>query len=209
MTMVPNPRWSGACMGGPPRSVHVIVSGSPSSRQRTSTWPSSVDSAPYLPALVASSCSARPTASAAVAFKCNFGPCTVIRDPMRSAKCASWARAKSSSSAARCWSRSSRSWRAFAVARFARIYPLFALTTLATVAVVTLAGATPAFYVNPLILSKIQAGDSCHGVDRLDTQNSNIEALSKRFRNPNQREDAGGTRPHDSRPAADARTDCG
>src|SRR5258706_5696997 len=65
---------------------------SPAVRQEMSTRPISVDSAPYFPALVASSCSASPIACAAVAFKRNFGPCTVIRDPTRSARYASWAR---------------------------------------------------------------------------------------------------------------------
>ena len=64
----------------------MIVKISPSNRQTTSTRPASTDSAPYLPALVASSWTARPMAWAAAAFRRSFGPPTAIRDPTRSAK---------------------------------------------------------------------------------------------------------------------------
>ena len=93
-TVLPKPRRSGRDTGGPLRSVQLMVKTSPSSRQRTVTRPASVESAPYLPALVASSCSVRPMAWAAAAFRCSFGPSTAIRDPIRSAKCASWARTR-------------------------------------------------------------------------------------------------------------------
>jgi hypothetical protein len=53
----------------------------PSTCDRTSTRPPSVESAPYLPALVASSCSARPIACAAAAFSHSFGPPAAIRAP--------------------------------------------------------------------------------------------------------------------------------
>src|SRR5262249_2852958 len=53
---------SGGDTGGPLRSVQFIAKMSPSSCQPTSTRPASTDSSPYLPALVASSCSARPIA---------------------------------------------------------------------------------------------------------------------------------------------------
>src|SRR5260370_32967021 len=57
--------------------------------QQISTRPLSVDSAPYLPALVASSWSASPMACAEAAVRRNLGPSTAIREPMRLAKCAS------------------------------------------------------------------------------------------------------------------------
>jgi hypothetical protein len=76
--------------------VQFIVNVSPSAPQPISRRPASVESAPYFPALVASSCSASPMACAAAAFKRNLWPCTTIREPMRSAKGASWARTRSS-----------------------------------------------------------------------------------------------------------------
>src|SRR5258708_6558530 len=78
MTVLPKPRRFGADTGGPLRSVQLITKVSPSSRQRTSTRPASTDSAPYLPALVASSCNARPIAWAAAA-KAGFSTATAYR----------------------------------------------------------------------------------------------------------------------------------
>src|SRR5262249_21415941 len=57
-TVLPNPRRLGCDTGGPLRSVQLIAKMSSSRRQPTSTRPASTDSAPYLPALVASSRSA-------------------------------------------------------------------------------------------------------------------------------------------------------
>src|SRR5215470_6214227 len=54
-TVLPNPRRLGGDAGGPLHSVQLIAKISPSSRQPTSTRPDFSDSAPYLPALVASS----------------------------------------------------------------------------------------------------------------------------------------------------------
>jgi hypothetical protein len=51
----PHRRLSGGDTGGPLHSDQVMLNTSPSIRQHTSTWPASTDSAPYLPALVASS----------------------------------------------------------------------------------------------------------------------------------------------------------
>src|SRR5262249_47611483 len=61
-TVLPKPRRFGCDTGGPLLSVQLIAKISPSSRQSTSTRPAPTDSAPYLPALVASSGSARPQA---------------------------------------------------------------------------------------------------------------------------------------------------
>jgi hypothetical protein len=60
--------------------------------QLVSTRPLLVESAPYFPALVASSWSASPMACAATAVKRSMEPCMAMREPMRSGKCASWAR---------------------------------------------------------------------------------------------------------------------
>src|SRR5215467_4081791 len=69
MTVVPNPCRFGADTGGPSRSVQLMVRASPSVAQKTSTRPLSVESAPYFPALVASSWSASPTACALAPFQ--------------------------------------------------------------------------------------------------------------------------------------------
>jgi hypothetical protein len=74
----------GADTGGPSRSVQFIVNASPSAPQPICKRPTSVESAQYFPALVASSCRASPMACAEAAFKHNLGPRTTIREPMRS-----------------------------------------------------------------------------------------------------------------------------
>src|SRR5206468_12445361 len=66
--------------GGPLRSVQLMVKELPSVPQRTSTQPVSVESAPYLPALVASSWSASPMACAEAGLRRSLGPCTAMRE---------------------------------------------------------------------------------------------------------------------------------
>src|SRR5713101_5057362 len=61
------------------REGPLMVRVSPLVPQQISTRPVSVDSAPYFPALVASSWSASPIACAEAAFKRSMGPCTAIR----------------------------------------------------------------------------------------------------------------------------------
>src|SRR4029077_16420617 len=58
MTMVPNPRRFGADTDGPLRSIQLMVKVWSTVPQETYTHPLSVESAPYFPALVASSWSA-------------------------------------------------------------------------------------------------------------------------------------------------------
>jgi hypothetical protein len=49
------PRRSGADTGGPPRSVQLMMNAPQSVAHKTSTRPFSLESAPYFPALLASS----------------------------------------------------------------------------------------------------------------------------------------------------------
>src|SRR5215470_6867246 len=84
ITTVPNPRRCGGDTGGPPRSVQLIVKVSPSVPQPICRRPASVESAPYLLALVASSWSARPIACAEAGFRCSLGPRATTREPVRS-----------------------------------------------------------------------------------------------------------------------------
>src|SRR5260370_28316048 len=91
MTVLPKPRRSGGRTGGPSRSVQLIAKISPPSRHPTSTRPASDDSAPYLPALVASSWRARPTAWAAAPISPHFGPFTALLLPSHAAHSASGA----------------------------------------------------------------------------------------------------------------------
>jgi hypothetical protein len=58
ITTVPNPHRFGGDTGSPLLSVHLIVKVSPSAPQEISRRPVLTESAPYFPALVASSCSA-------------------------------------------------------------------------------------------------------------------------------------------------------
>src|SRR5208337_1456033 len=115
ITVEPKPRLAGAVTGGPPCSRQLItkVSSSPSSHSRlhpTSRRPSLLESAPYLPALVASSCRAMPMVWAAEAEIKSGGPCSAIRVPVRSLKCASWDRTSSSISTPLHSFLTSRSW---------------------------------------------------------------------------------------------------
>ena len=85
---------AGALTKGPPRSRQLITKVPPpsppgSSLQHTSTRPLQSESAPYLPAFVASSCRAMPRACAADAETRRCGPCSSIRLSTRSSKCPS------------------------------------------------------------------------------------------------------------------------
>src|SRR5208337_949370 len=92
ITVEPKPCLEGATTGGPLLSRQLIakVSSPPApARSRlhsTSTRPSRVVSAPYLPAFVASSCNAMPMVCAADAEIRRGGPVSAIRVPARSLK---------------------------------------------------------------------------------------------------------------------------
>jgi len=76
----PNPLRVGGITGGPPLSCHSklsrVSSVSPSTLQFNRTQPSLFESAPYLIAFVASSCSAKPSNTALPVSKVAFGPST-------------------------------------------------------------------------------------------------------------------------------------
>src|SRR5262249_45661826 len=94
--VLPKPVRSGGDTVGPSYSIQLIVNTSSPAPQPMFIRPPSTDSAPYLVALVASSWSARPMTSHAAALIRRFGgPCSAIRTPIRSAKCASWVRIRS------------------------------------------------------------------------------------------------------------------
>jgi hypothetical protein len=67
MTVLPKPRRSDGDTGGPLRSVQHMVKQAFSACHRTSTWPVSVDSAPYLPASARKSHAGSPAAGLKVA----------------------------------------------------------------------------------------------------------------------------------------------
>src|SRR5260370_16073900 len=75
----PKPVRAGAAVGGPPASIQSRSRASPLVRQVTASVPASVDSAPYLAALVASSCSAKATACAVAGSRTTAGPLAITR----------------------------------------------------------------------------------------------------------------------------------
>ena len=79
----PNPRRAGATTAGPPDSRHSSRKESPSRRQVTSTRPDGPDKAPCFTALVASSCSTRPTAPADCTGIGTSSPSMTARSPRR------------------------------------------------------------------------------------------------------------------------------
>jgi hypothetical protein len=106
------------------RGVGHRKGASPSVAQQISPRPVSVESAPYFPALVASSWIASPMACAEAGFRRSPGPSTLMREPMRSAKSASWARTKSSTSTPCHSLRISRSWPAASVRMRSAKHPI-------------------------------------------------------------------------------------
>src|SRR5215831_4303645 len=90
MTVEPKPRRLGATTVGPPHSVQLMVKtplASPRCAcQRISTWPESLESAPYFAAFVASSCMIMPNVCAATIDNRNDGPSSFILVLIRSLK---------------------------------------------------------------------------------------------------------------------------
>ncbi len=77
--------------------------------QEISTRPSLFDNEPYLPALVANSCSAMPMPWAAAEFRRTGGPSNLTRVSNRSSKCASCDLTSSATATPRHWFSTSRS----------------------------------------------------------------------------------------------------
>src|SRR3954447_23233920 len=85
MIRVPKPGDDGACVAGPPLSVHFSTSVPGLSSHARCTRPDREDSAPYLAALVTSSCSASASDCAAAGCSDTFGPdvSTLAVSPVR------------------------------------------------------------------------------------------------------------------------------
>ena len=75
----PKPSRAGSAVGGPPVSIQSSIRASSPVVQLTVSVPVSVDSAPYLAALVASSCSASATACAVAGSSTTAGPSVITR----------------------------------------------------------------------------------------------------------------------------------
>src|SRR5215470_4285472 len=78
MILVPNPCAAGARVAGPPLSTQCSRKEPASSSQLSLTFPAGDDSAPYLAALVASSCSASARICAVTGRNDTCGPLAVI-----------------------------------------------------------------------------------------------------------------------------------
>src|SRR6187399_930984 len=85
MILVPKPGDDGACVGGPPLSVHFSTSVPGLSSQLRFNRPDIDDNAPYLAALVTSSCRASASDCAAAGCSDTFGPdaSTLAVSPVR------------------------------------------------------------------------------------------------------------------------------
>jgi hypothetical protein len=82
ITIEPNPLRCGDVTGGPLLSVQLMMKAPWPTSQEISMRPTFVDSAPYFPALVARSWSARPIACAQDAFRRSLGPFAEMRMPV-------------------------------------------------------------------------------------------------------------------------------